>query len=109
MDQFIIDRESIRSIVRFTIEKNKDARTAEIAPGIGKKPPIDITYTSKTSLNVKVKVLVRFGVDILKATEKLVKDIKTNIESQVKVQVKDVDIIVKDVFNEKENPPAGKK
>lgn len=104
MNQFKIQKKSLIRMVHFTIDRNKDIEVYH-KKYIWKltNDPIRIRYTSRNTINVDIDLMVRFGVDLLKAMEKASQDIKNSVEKLSKIQVKSVNLAVKELFHGKED------
>lgn len=101
MNKFIIKKGSISNLIELVIEKNKDIRLfRKLYLNKVHNIPIKFNYASTNSINLKIDIEVRFGVDILKNLEKISNEIKSNLEKLARVSVKSVELIVKGVFNE---------
>lgn len=102
MNQFVIQNPGIVSIIEHTVSRNKDVRLYQkiILKRFHIKP-VHFSYVSANSVQIKVLIEVRFGIDVLKTMDKLSNEIKTNLEKMAKITTKAMELVVKGVYDEK--------
>ena len=107
MNQFVIRTRSIVQIIENTVKKSPDVRLYRARYLIKKwnitNRPVRSRYTGKNSVSLRLQVEVKFGVDVMKALDKLSADIRGNLDKLAKVNVKSCGLTVKGVYNEKES------
>lgn len=107
MNQFVFRPRSIVQIIENTVKKNPDARLYR-ARYLFKKwnitnRPVRFGYSGKSSVAVRLQVEVKFGVDVMKALDKLSADIRGSLDKLAKIAVRSCVLTVKGVYNEKES------
>ncbi len=107
MNRFIIKKASVLDLIEYTAAKSKDIRLYrknywKIFPN----KPVKIHYCRSHSIRLKIELEVRFGVDLLKASEKISNEMRTQLEKLAKISVESMELVVKGVFDEKENPES---
>lgn len=107
MNHYVVEKSSIESMVRLTVEKNPSVRL-HIRTIIRnwKVNPIRIGYLSNSSVQLTIDIDVLFGKDVVTTVEQTVGEIKKNLEELIKVSVKNVELIVKDIYDEKTDPKS---
>jgi uncharacterized alkaline shock family protein YloU len=64
--------------------------------------PLKMDYAGSSSVDIAVDVDVRYGADVIKTVEKASQEIRDNLLKLTRVNVKSLEINVKDIFDEKE-------
>lgn len=64
--------------------------------------PLKMDYAGSSSVDIEVDVDVRYGADVIKTVEKASQEIRDNLLKLTRVNVKSLEINVKDIFDEKE-------
>lgn len=101
MNRHTIEKQSLESTVRLTVEKNPEIRLHRSRIlGRWDRNPLSVVYTGNSSVQVFIDIDVKFKVDMMKAVEKATAEITNNLEKLVKVRVKSVQLKIKDVFDE---------
>jgi len=98
-----IDKNGLESMVRHTIGRNPDLKLHErrIIFNISNSP-VRMRYVGASSVAVSADIDVRYGVDVAKTVDKASTEIRDNLMKFSKVNVKSLDMNVKDIFDEKE-------
>ncbi len=61
-----------------------------------------MSYAGSSSVDIVLDVDVRFGTDVIKSVEKVSQEIRDYLLKMTKVNVKSLEMNVKDIFDEKE-------
>ena len=64
---------------------------------------LKIDYSSRTSISLQIEVEVKFGQNIVKTIEKASNEIRNNLTNMAGIQVKSLELTVKDVFDEEKS------
>jgi uncharacterized alkaline shock family protein YloU len=107
MNQYVIRPRSLVQIIENTVKKNPDVKLYR-ARYLFKKwnitnRPVRFSYSGKSSIAVKLQVEVKFGVDVMKALDKMSSEIRGNLDKLAKVTMRSCVLTVKGVYHEKEN------
>lgn len=107
MNQFVIRPRSVVQIIENTVKKNPDVRLYR-ARYLFKKwnitnRPVRFSYSGKSSVSIKLQVEVKFGIDVMKALDKVSAEVRGNLDKLAKITVKSCGLTVKGVYHEKEN------
>jgi uncharacterized alkaline shock family protein YloU len=93
----------LESLVRHTVSHNPDIRLHENRVlFLFESTPIRMSYAGSSSVDIVLDVDVRFGTDVIKSVEKVSQEIRDYLLKMTKVNVKSLEMNVKDIFDEKE-------
>lgn len=102
MRRFIVNKTSLQSMVKHTINKSKAVRLFErVIFWKIKNKPLKISYIGSSSVAIKVDIEIKFGENIIETVAKMSKLICDNLVKLAGIHVKSLELNVKDVFNEK--------
>lgn len=104
MNRFLVKKKSIQSAVEYTVERSKDAKLYRKFFFFKKftGEPVKIRYTSPSTIDLSLDVIIRYGIDVLKASEKLSADLQAGLEKQLGIKARTVLITVRDIYDEKQ-------
>ena len=107
MNQFEINRESLLSIIKSTVVRDGSVKLHS-RPIFFKRmsEPIILRFLTPNTIAIQIELEARFGVVIPKILDKLSAAVTENLWKFAGVQVKKIELQVKDVYDEKENPES---
>ncbi|NPV01561.1 MAG: hypothetical protein HPY53_09295 [Brevinematales bacterium] len=98
-----VDKYGLESMVRHTISRNPDMRLhVRRMPIRLVSSPLKMNYAGSSSVDIAADVDVRYGADVIKTVEKASQEIRDNLLKLTRVNVKSLEMNVKDIFDEKE-------
>jgi len=98
-----VDKSSLETLIRLTVDKDEDIclYSRKFLRKFS-NTPLRIKYSGNSSLFISIDVTVKFGREIGKTLDRLSKSLSENLLNLAGVQIKSLELNVKDIFDEKE-------
>lgn len=103
MNRFIVKKESLIRMVQLTVGKNPDMKLYIPKRAWLASSSLKLRYSGRKAVSVELFTSARFGKDILKMVDKLTTEIRNNLEKHSGIRVKNVEVQVKDIFDDEKN------